>query len=121
VNLWPFSRKSNPTPFSAANFAQLLAGVFGGGATKSGASVNRETALEVTAFLCCVRVIAEGVAQVPWTVMRKVPGQRDRLPAEGHALWDVLHRRPNRWQTSFAFRETMLLHILASDHQPRGC
>jgi HK97 family phage portal protein len=47
--------------------------------------------------------------------MRKVPGQRDRLPAEGHALWDVLHRRPNRWQTSFAFRETMLLHILASD------
>jgi HK97 family phage portal protein len=115
VTLWPFSRKSSPTPFSAANFAQLLAGVFGGGATKSGASVNRETALEVTAFLACVRVIAEGVAQVPWTVMRKKPGQRERLPAEDHPLWDVLHRKPNRWQTSFAFRETMLLHILASD------
>lgn len=116
MNLWPFSRKSSPTPFSAANFAQLLAGVFGGGATKSGASVNRETALEVTAFLGCVRVIAEGVAQVPWTVMRKEPGQRARLPAQDHPLWDVLHRKPNRWQTSFAFRETMLLHILASDH-----
>lgn len=113
---WPFSRKSTGTPFSAANFAQLLAGVFGGGATKSGASVNRETALEVTAFLACVRVIAEGVAQVPWTVMQKKPGQRDRLPAETHPLWDILHRKPNRWQTSFAFRETMLLHILASDH-----
>lgn len=117
---WPlslsFGRKSVGTPFSAANFAQLLAGVFGGGATKSGASVNRETALEVTAFLCCVRVIAEGVAQVPWMVMRKEPGKRERLPAEDHPLWDILHRRPNRWQTSFAFRETMLLHILAGDH-----
>ncbi len=113
---WPFARKSATTPFSAANLAQLLAGVFGGGATKSGASVTRETALEVTAFLCCVRVIAEGVAQVPWVVMRKEPGKRERVEAVDHPLWDLLYRKPNRWQTSFAFRETMLLHILAGDH-----
>ncbi len=116
MNLWPFRRKSATTPFSAARMRELLAGVFGGGATKSGASVNAATSLEVTAFLCCVRVIAEGVAQVPWTVMRKAPGQRSRLPAQDHPLWDILHRKPNRWQTSFAFRETMLLHMLASDH-----
>lgn len=102
--------KSGPTPMSSATLAQLLSSVFGGGATKSGATVNAETALQVSVVLACVRVIANGVAQVPLRVMRETPDGRSRLPAKGHPLWDVLHRKPNRWQTSFALRETMIIH-----------
>lgn len=111
MKLWPFERKST-TPFSSSSLAGLLASVFGGGATKSGASVNTETAMQVSAVLICVKVIAEGVAQVPWRVMKESPDGRTRLPAKDHPLYDVLHRKPNRWQTSFGFRETAIYHIL---------
>jgi HK97 family phage portal protein len=98
---------------SSAGLAALLAGVFGGGATKSGATVTAQTALQVTAVLCCVRVLAEGVAQVPWQVMRKTVatnGRVTRLPATQHPLYRLLWRKPNPWQTSFALRETMTIH-----------
>lgn len=112
MKLWPFSRKSATTPFSSARLAELLAGVFGGGATKSGASVTSETALQVSVVLSCVRIIAEGVAQVPFRVMQESADARTRLPAKAHPLYDLLHRKPNRWQTSFGFRETMTMHAV---------
>ncbi len=115
MKIWPFNRKST-TPFSAANLAQLLAGVFGGGATKSGATVDTESAMKVSVVLGCVRVIAEGVAQVPWRIMQEKPAATasgvTRLPLKSHQLFDLLHRKPNRWQTSFEFRETLIFHIL---------
>jgi HK97 family phage portal protein len=115
-NLWPFNfgkKSGGPgTPFSSATLAQLLASVMGGGATKSGASVNTNSALQVSTVLACARVIAEGVAQVSWRVMQESPDGRTRLPAKAHPLFDLLHRKPNRWQTSFAFRETLIFHIL---------
>lgn len=117
MKLWPFARKST-TPMDSATLAQLLARVFGGGASKSGASVTPESALQVSAVLCCVRAIAEGVAQVPWRVMRETTtpaGKVNRLPDAKHPLYDLLHRKPNRWQTSFAFRETLIFHILLGD------
>lgn len=103
------------TAYSSATLASLLAAVMGGGATKSGATVTRESALQVSVVLCCVRAIAEGVAQVPWLVMqesRTAVGKVTRVAQRNHPLFDLLHRKPNRWQTSFAFRETLLLHIL---------
>lgn len=103
-------RKDGPTPMSSATLSSLLAAVFGGGATKSGATVNADTALQVSVVLACVRVIADGVAQVPFRVMQETPDGLTRLPAKKHALWDVLHRKPNRWQTSFGLRETMAIH-----------
>lgn len=119
MKLWPFSRKSGTT-YSSSTLGQLLAAAFGGGATKSGASVNRDTALQVSVVLACVRAIAEGVAQVPWLVMKEstnAAGKTTRLRHKQHPIFDLLHRKPNRWQTSFAFRETLILHILVG---PRG-
>lgn len=98
------------TPLSSTALGALLARVSGGGATKSGATVTVDTALQVSVVLACVRVIAEGIAQVPFRVMREGQDGRTRLPAKAHPLWDKLHRRPNRWQTSFGFRETMAVH-----------
>ncbi|MCK6401265.1 MAG: phage portal protein [Sphaerotilus natans subsp. sulfidivorans] len=100
------------TPLSSPTLGALLAAVFGGGATKSGASVTVDSALQVSVVLACVRVIAEGIAQVPFRVMRESPDNRTRLPARQHPLWDKLGRKPNRWQTSFGLRETLAVHCV---------
>jgi HK97 family phage portal protein len=112
-----FSRK-NTTPLSSPRLAELLASAFGGGAAKSGASVGTRSAMEVSVVLSCVRAIAEGVAQVPWRIMRESPDGRTRVPAKDHPLWMLFHRRPNRFQSSFEFRETLIFHILLGS---RGC
>ena len=79
--------------------------------TRSGARVNWATSIEVAAVLACARVIAEGLAQVPLKVYRDL-GTSGREAARDHALYDVLHRRPNGWMTSFELRETMAIHAV---------
>jgi HK97 family phage portal protein len=90
---------------------QLLIDIYGTRASKSGQTVTAQTALEVTTALGCARVLAEGVAQVPLKLYQeRAEGGYD--VAESHPLFDVLYRKPNDWQTSFAFRETMMLHLV---------
>ena len=79
--------------------------------TKSGQSVTFSTALQVSTVLACCRVLAEGVSQVPLKVFKpRDEGGAD--PATDHPLYFLLYRKPNGWQTSFEFRETMMLHLV---------
>jgi HK97 family phage portal protein len=78
------------------------------GSSRSGKVVTAKSALEVTTVLACVRVLAEGVAQVPFNVYRKRAGGGCDI-ATDHPLHRVLHRRPNHFQTSFEFRENMMI------------
>lgn len=77
----------------------------------SGARVTAESALYVSTVLACVRVIANGVSQVPFRVYQE-DDKGGREPAKDHPLAKVLYRRPNRWQTSYEFRETLMFHVL---------
>lgn len=81
-----------------------------GGRTKSGQSVTWEKALQVSTVLSCVKVIAEGIAQVPLKLFRESPDGRTRLPARDHPVYEVLHLRANAWQTSFEWREMSAIH-----------
>lgn len=87
----------------------LFREIYGGRTTKSGVTVNWSNALEVTTVLGCLRVISEGIAQVPWKLYRDKSGVAGEL-ATNHPLYRVIHRKPNRWQTSFEFRETIAFH-----------
>lgn len=87
----------------------LFREVNGGRSSKSGASVTTATALEVSTVLACCRVIANGVAQVPFRLY--LDDGATKKPAD-HTLSPLLYRRPNRWQTSFEFRETIMFHVL---------
>lgn len=109
MKLWPFSRKSNEdgSVRHSLDLFRLLAGWMG---TKSGASVSHQSALEVSAVLACARVIAEGIAQVPFKVYKHEGA--NVVPATGHPLYRVLHRKPNGWMTSFELRETMAMHCV---------
>lgn len=82
----------------------------GGSHSKAGVPINWKTALECVTVLACVRVIVEGIAQVPWKLYRALP-DGTRGPATDHGLYDLLHRKPNAWQTSFEFREQIGLHL----------
>jgi HK97 family phage portal protein len=79
--------------------------------SKSGASVNWKTAAEVSAAIACARVIAEGLAQVPFKLFRESTGG-GRDPAKDHRLYGLLSHKPNPWQTSYEFRETIALHLV---------
>lgn len=101
-----FGRKSAQR-FSLEELAQAIVI---GGPTKSGVSVTWERALRVSAVFACLRVIAEGVAQVPLKLYQEDDADRTRLPAKSHPLYRVLHRRPNAHMTSFELRELMVMH-----------
>lgn len=88
---------------------ELDAALRGGGQSSSGSVVNWKTALDVTTVLACCRVIAEGVSQVPWKVYSDGVARKD---AADHPAYDLLYRRPNPWQTSFEFRETIMFHVV---------
>lgn len=88
----------------------LFRQIYGGQPSRTGVSVTWKSALEVATVLACVRVIANGVAQVPWRVYRD--DGASRRPAADHPLHRLLYRRPNAWQTSFELRETIMFHVL---------
>jgi HK97 family phage portal protein len=83
----------------------------------SGKVVTIDTAVQVAAVMACVRVRANGLAQVPLKLMRESKDGKTRLPAKEHPLYWLLNRRPNDWQTSFEYREMLSLHLdLAGNH-----
>lgn len=73
----------------------------------SGVSVTTKRALQVTTVFDCLRVIAEGVAQVPLKIHKSDNGGV-KSDATDHALYDLLSAKPNDWQTSFEFRENLI-------------
>ena len=91
---------------------ELFRQVYGGRESRSGAVVTVDTALGQSVVLGCTRAIAEGVAQpdIRFYEGRKADGRR--IPLRGHYLQDILGWKPNPWQTSFEFRETVLFHVI---------
>lgn len=88
----------------------LFREIYGGHESRSGVEVTWKTAIEVATVLACVRVVANGIAQVPFRVYQDNGGGRS--VATEHPLHPVIYRTPNPWQTSFALRETMMYHVL---------
>lgn len=79
-----------------------------GRSTKSGKSVTRDTSIEVAAVFCAVRVIAEGIAQMPLRIKRferRADGKVFSPIEYDHWSVELLTRRPNEWMTPYEFRE----------------
>lgn len=102
---WNFWRREK-----AANSHDLFMEIYGGHKSLTGKSVNFDNAMRVAVVFACCRVIANGIAQVPLKLMLEGSDGKTRLPAKKHPLYDLISVRPNQWQTSFEFRETMGLH-----------
>ena len=77
---------------------------------KAGISVTEYNALKYSAVYACVRVLAETVASLPLHVYRRLDnGGKEK--ASDYYLYDVLHLNPNSEQTSFEFRELMMVYL----------
>ena len=101
---WPFSRK-------AASAYDVLRELLGRRPSSTGKVVSVSSAVEVSAVYSCLRVLGEGVAQVPLKLMKVDRDGKTRLDATDHPLYDVLACKPNGWQTSFEFREMLVWHV----------
>ncbi len=66
--------------------------------------------MRVTAVFRCVSLRAQTLASLPLTVERNLSNGGHEI-ARNHALFDILAYRPNRWQTSFEWREMMEAHF----------
>lgn len=106
--LAPWRERKNST-------LELFRELYGSALSKSGAAVTWETALRVSTCFACLRVLSEGVAQVPLKLFTGT--DTERRPAREHPLYSLLHSMPNEWQTSFEWRETAMLHTgLTGNH-----
>jgi len=99
----------------AGSTLDLFREIYGGRTTSTGKTVNVSTAVEQSTVYGVCRVLGEGVAQVPLKLMRDEG--KSKLPAKDHYLFDLLAYKPNRWQTSFEYREMLMWHaVLAGNH-----
>lgn len=93
------------------NTLDLFRDIYGGRTSSTGVEVSWRRAIEVATVLSCCKVIAEGIAQVPFKLFVD-DGQGIRKTASDNPLHWVVYRKPNRWQTSFEFRETIAFHLV---------
>lgn len=78
--------------------------------TAAGIHVNADNATRVIAVFACVKLLAEAIASLPFGMVKlNADGSREAAP--GHWLHQVIHRRPNRFQTSFEWREMAVGHL----------
>lgn len=84
-----------------------------GSKSKAGPNVNLQSAFRVSAVFACLGAIStRGCAQVPFKLIQDYQDgdlSRKRV-ARDHYLYDVITAKPNSWQTSFEFKETLTLH-----------
>ncbi len=82
----------------------------------AGGTVTVRNAVDVTAVFCAARIIAEGLAQMPVSVVEKRHAAGSRVPtlvvAHDHWAHRLLAVKPNGWQTSYEFREGMVFNAV---------
>jgi HK97 family phage portal protein len=111
ASFWePITRLFGRKDGQVRNSLELFREIYGGRTSKSGIVINAQRALEISVVLACVRVLAEGVAQVPFRLYREQDGKRK--PATDHPLYRLISRAPNENQSSFEFRETLMMHLV---------
>ena len=81
------------------------------GNSSAGKPVNEQSAMQMTAVYSCVRILAETVAGLPLHVYRHTENDGKEKFWQ-HPLYRLLHDEPNSEMTSFAFRETLMSHLL---------
>ena len=80
-----------------------------GNMSAAGIPVNPGNAMRVATVFACVRIRSGIPANMPCHLKRRID-DRTREDATDHPLWNVLTKRPNRWQTPSQFKRMMDAH-----------
>lgn len=95
----------------------VLVQMFGGRPVASGVAFDEEGALSWSALSAGVRLSAETIGSMPWSVYENLPPRGDGLPGgrrerDDHAVHWLLHEEPNPEQTPMEFLELQQSHSL---------
>jgi HK97 family phage portal protein len=90
--------------------ADYFAGWFGVAPSESGVEVNELTAMQIAAFVGCVRVISGAIATLPFRVWQRMDDGSEKIAVD-HILDDVLNNAPNPETTAADFWQTVMVHI----------
>jgi len=96
-------------PFKRRNTVTYLS-ILPSGADPTGYQYDPATALNIPAVMAGVRVLSETVAVLPVFMYRRTTDGKERT--DEHPLFNVLHDRPNAWQTAFEWRLTAMQDLV---------
>ncbi len=91
--------------------ADYFAGWFGVAPSESGVEVNELTAMQISSYVGCVRIISGAIAALPLRVWETMPTGEERL-ADDHPLDYILNNQPNEETTAADFFQTGQGHLL---------
>lgn len=83
---------------------------------KSGATVNPETAMNVSAVYACVQILSSAIARLPLRIMRKTPGGCEEVT--DHPACDLVKHTPDGVRTAYAWRQMMDATTLLRGNAP---
>lgn len=113
-----FKRRRKPVEMRAeestvdSHAKQWLKDTVAGTATKAGARVTVDTALNYGPYFAAIRAISEDVARLPFVVYQRLEPRGKRKAVE-HPVFPLLHLRPNDEMSSMSLRETLTAHALS--------
>jgi HK97 family phage portal protein len=96
---------------SISTTQELDAAMRGAVESGSGVIVTPETAMRVSAVYASIRIISGAVATLPLDIKQRID-DRTRRDASSHWAWNLLRRKPNRWQTPSQFRRMLTAHLI---------
>ena len=114
VKLYPLALLDNIKrffPFLNSNkrgtYTPYIPNVFG---NFTGKSVDSNSALGLSAVWGCTKVLSESIASLPLNIYERM-ADGDRLVADTHRLYFLLHNQPSKLYTSYTFIEYLVKSI----------
>ena len=103
-------QKSLPAsePFDLTN--QKLVSYIVGQPSSTGLNVTPDSALKLSAFWSCVRVLSETMGQLPWGLYEQGRDGASR-PVRDHSLAYLLNGEPNQYMTGQEMREAQMVNL----------
>ncbi len=84
--------------------------MFNGTLSTHGETVNRDSALKISAVYACIRLIAGSIGTLPAHIFKKQGEQKS--VATQHPFFNTLYQAPNPMVTSVVYWETVVNHML---------
>jgi HK97 family phage portal protein len=77
----------------------------------SGRPLSERTILQLSAVMACVRLLSQTIATLPFGMYKRLP-DGDRVEANNHTLYELLHNQPNADMTAVDFWQMILAWLL---------
>ena len=106
----PVASAGGMREINVTSTSELDAALRYGNTGVAGQPVTIDSALRVATVMACVRIRAGVVANMPLGIKQRVD-ERTRANRSDLPVWQVLNRRPNKWQRPAEFKRMLEAHV----------